>query len=558
MASFVFQKDELAHHSGTSFVPLGLSTPQPDFLAAKLSKLKTSKEEEVWGTVGFADDSPFDLKGEIKFSEKGNLASVGATGKIVSELKTFYPSINEQTKLIERYINFDHVEFDLADAMDLESLRNLRLTVFLEPHESVVAYYEHHKKGNHADSEAEIEFILQEKEREIDRATFIFNILPPYEIDLDDEATNLIRTTHTKTTTSFTIKILVFEIVHQSQEGLLKTSFQNINIFNKSITERIGDRKYALLQFSSLFSSVPENGGGFIPINENDIDVSLKTLLLLHGTISNTHKSFRGLLERRIEYMGKSFLQVLLDEGIYDQILAFDHPTITEDAEENVLKLLTHFLPNTSFGLNKLDVMACSRGAILAECLSGIKEAKGKLEINKVLMVAPANGVNYFSLSGMMAPAQMNAAFISVLRLISGGGSMGKVVLVLAQLSVQFLASLPGFDQMKPGSNRLNKILDLEPNNYQTVYKCVVADWSISHSKGSLFKRSGAFLLDRVIALILGKEHDWVVGCTSQRISPAKSPKAKTVEVQSIHSRYLLLENVPEMHGIIKDYFRNS
>lgn len=77
------------------------------------------------------------------------------------------------------------------------------------------------------------------------------------------------------------------------------------------------------------------------------------------------------------------------------------------------------------------------------------------------------------------------------------------------------------------------------PLNNSTKFISVTSDWTFKNARGKVFKRSGAYLLDRTISLILGKKHDWVVGVESQLLLPKNAYRKKLVELDSMHCRYL-------------------
>jgi hypothetical protein len=516
-------------------------------LAVKLWK-NFSPINNIWGTLGWANDKPFSLIGKLGFSRVGNIKSLGATGKIVKELKSFNPLIDNQNPLIERFIDFSNVDFEFPEHCTLDGIPELRLTLFLEPNEGALVYYQHNLKNDVDDSEADIEFIMpQATDKDFstnrDRLHYFFDIQPKKKLEIDSVNGEIIQGSE-EIDTAFVIKILTFKRDQKHPETLIKEITSRINNAEQNninlrdeLVSLIGRKKYALLKYNPAINVVsPASGrllgGSFEAVDEQQVDYQAKTLLLLHGTFSSTYNTFDDLLVLDGE---TSFMQTLVGEGKYGQILAFDHPTITNDAFQNVTELFEKFIPTKSFASNRLDVISCSRGGVLTECLAGSLEARNRLEFNKVLMFSPANGVGYFTFG------QHLSKFLSVYRK-TVSGPYAKIVLAFAQFSADFFLSMPGCQQMtlkksNQSDGPLERVLKMEPNYPKTLYKTVVSDWE--PTRGSIFNRAASLVLDRAIALILGREHDWVVGCTSQRKLPIGSESAPQLNIDAMHTKYL-------------------
>ncbi|MDY0393023.1 MAG: hypothetical protein RBR89_06500 [Candidatus Bipolaricaulis sp.] len=153
MRTFTFQENELYELNRYSFIPLGQEVYDVEQLKEKLQKQFTPVDS-IWGTLGWANDKPFTLTGKVDFSRRGNPKSLGATGEIVRELKSFNPLIDNQDPLIERCIDLSKVNFEFPDHCNLDEIPKLRLTVFLEPNEGALVYYQHNLKSDKHDQGA--------------------------------------------------------------------------------------------------------------------------------------------------------------------------------------------------------------------------------------------------------------------------------------------------------------------------------------------------------------------------------------------------------------------
>lgn len=546
---------------GYHFNVLGAEISEQE-LSAKIGRRNASTPETFWGTLGWSDDSPFNYSGHIAFSEKGNLKSTGSTGRIIDELKSFHPLIGPENPLVERFINFDECSLDQFRLFK-KNRKRLRLTLFLPPDEGALVYIQHSLKADYNDEEADIEFIQPKKtndnfDSERDRLDYVFDFIPKNKVDfsLIDDVLHLEQTGE-ENDSSFIVKILTFKREQGSAPHLFKKSMDRINLLYEGVennfVEKVGEKKYALFKFNPAINendadNLPR-GGKFETITDMSvIDPAKKTLFLLHGTFSTTLNTFAHIHYRKNG--GSSFLQELMAEGLYEQILAFDHPTISHNADQNIGHLLDTYFGAFTFGENHVDVIACSRGCIVAEALSNYPHATDKIKLGKIILFSAANGVGYFE-KGAYVPK-----FLSIWKKTASGPFL-KVILSLAQYSSEFFLQLPGCEQMTPGHKSLSDILGRNMNSSKSLFLCVVSDWNFDLARGNVFKRSGTYLLDRSIALFLGRQHDWVVGCLSQRKLPVNARRLKDIDLDSMHCRYLdemYTKSEPTVHRHIKDF----
>jgi hypothetical protein len=518
----------------------------PTELAAKVGRKLNGQPQTFWGTLGWSDNSPFSYKGSIAFSEKGNERSKGITGKIVDELKLFNPDISESSPLIERFINFDECNLNQFKLFK-KSRRQLQLTLFLQPGEGALVYIQHSLKDDFQDPEADIEFVQPQKTSDDfdsskrDRLNYIFDFIPKNKVNFSMVNNELhLEQSQEENDSSFIVKILTFKRKEGKAIDLFRENMKRINksaLYGRiedGFAEKVGEDKYAFFRFNPAINETDnegmKRGGKFEPVTDVTIlDPGKKTLLLIHGTFSTTLNTFAHL--HYSKNGNPSLFQELVSEGIYEQIVAFDHPTISRNADENISHLLENYFTNFSFGSNHVDAIACSRGCIVAEALSNHPDAPDKIKLGKIMLFSAANGVGYFE-KGAYIPK-----FLSLWRKTASGPFL-KVILTLAQYSSEFFLQMPGCQQMTPEHPSLVNVLNRAPNSEHSLFQCMVSDWNFDVARGHLFKRSGAWLMDRSIALFLGKEHDWVVGCNSQRKLPVNAKRKQDIKLDSMHCRY--------------------
>lgn len=511
----------------------------------------------IWGTIGWMDNSSFLVEGEIQFSKEGQTTEArGATLNEINDLYSINPKLTESNKnkrVRERYIDLSHLNFELPKRFSLNDLPTIRLSVFVEPNEGALVYYQHSNRKDYNDEDAFIEYILPHSTNnshsfDRDRLNYTFPILPANELEETTEE-GVYKLTSKKSSTGFIIKVLTFLRDGENTDEAFSKAVDTIN--KKSISnstyewvhEHVGSKKYCLRIFNPHLTYDDENkircGGAFVSIDdENKIDSSKKTLLLLHGTWSSTFGSFKSLIANKgLQQMEPSFLQDVISNGDYEQVIAFDRPTMSADVYTN----LDHFfqlLGNIKFS-NPIDIITTSQGAIVAEALSSLEKSKQHFKIRRVLMFSAANGCGYFK------TAEKIGTLLSILRKISTIG-MSKVILAAAQHSANWFVNNPGLAQMHPDSKLLATILNQNPNDYSTEYINVISDWdkNLVKGRGKVLKRVPTVLTDGMIKYMLGKEHDWVIGCDAQEKFPLKSLQKNRIEIISMHGKYLDIGHV--------------
>lgn len=594
MKTFDFDLDELFSFNNRTFIPLGGEKPVEkvkDWFQKKLKKETSEDTADVWGTLGWSDNTPFRLKGKIKHSRRGNTNDGDGhklTEQQIEDLRSINPKLTKNPgEVRERFINFDDVKFDLPDEFDPNDLPQLRLSLFLKPTEGAIVYYEHHEKDNYKDEDAFQEYIMYEKEAQPmrDRLSYCFPVEPKYQLEEVPGKPGKFRQTNTETGLSFTIKILTYKQSAESEGELYREALSELNsakndLLNNGVIMNtlVGKAKYELLRFdpksetgsdvidAKYDKGMVKYGGRFVRVTKAaDVNVNAKTLLLIHGTFVDTMKSYHDVILRKgVNGDQPSYLQYLLASGKFEQILAFDHPTLSHDAGQNIQWLKERMRElGLSFKDNPIDVVTTSRGALVGEYMAADPECAELFPMRKVLMFSAANGSGYFTTGKMISSG------LSLWKK-SASGPAGKVVLALLQLSVDYILRQPGAVLMTINHKQkvLESILAAKPNNPALIYKCVVSDWHKDLvPKDKWLMRPATIVLDVVIKLNLGLKNDWVIGCQRQELVPVQSQQHRQPSEcrYSVHGAYLRMNYVlgpdytvmSDPHVCIETFFEN-
>ena len=469
--------------------------------------------KDIWATLGMADNSEPNWSGTLLFSKSGNNHSVPekSSQATVDEINRIRKTdgVLDQT-LVERFISFEKITFNgIPEYLSNEdAIPLLRLTIMLRETEGALVYYQLYKLGtsglNEEPDEISLETILPESV-ESDRMTFLFRIHQNQRIE--DYATGLRLGEPIKE--RFVIKILTFK--------------KNIN----RLSDHFLNRNHQLLEWNTQQDQ-------FAPIHNKLVD-DVPTLLLIHGTISSTNNAFKGLITNgKQSWISKNHAS---NGGKYKQILAFDHPTFSEDAGDNSKALLEYLGRSFKF-TNPIHVIGHSRGCLLAKYIS--LNNQNRIPISKGVLVAGANGVGYFK------GARNLSYMLSIFKYLNVGNP---IVLSIIQRPLDSFIKTPGAVLMTPKSDKLLDILR-DPADNTTKFLPIAGSYQNSQRNGSLIRRWSERGIDKVIGLFLGKRHDWVVGTDQQLII---STKQKIPEWDNLlmDKNYIL----PMRHS---DYLRNE
>lgn len=552
-------KYDLEHQSlDTRFVSLGedfshLKTPQREKLKQKLFKQTSEPIQTAWATIGWANDRKFTFDGEIEFSKDGQYESVSPV--TLQEIKQIYDInnvLNNKThKVRERYINFDKVDFKLKDReYKVDELPTLRLTLFLQQDEGAIVYYQHSDKQRFKDSEnehetdfqAEIEYILPEAAQTgRDRLTYLIPILPGNieHSEFDDRAIEIL---DGNAPTSFIIKILTFKRSVKSDVELIKDAIENLNrkveeSVQKGAYHLFGKRKYALQLFNPSSNS-------FQKIDNHAIDFQKRTLLLIHGTFSSTHGSYGASFDADYTPHNQLLRNLIGKEKPFDQIIGFDHPTITHGAIDNA-KVLYEMLGEGNRFKHPVSLIGTSRGALFSKHLAN-DPANNHFDVDYVMTFSGANGVGYF---------EKAAHVVHFMRLAKYIKGVGSILSVFAQFSADRFLEMPGCRLMTPKSSELEAVLEVLPKSKETKFYCVAADWDKKLVKSRL-KRVPAIILDAFIKVILGSKHDRIVSTSNQLKAPfGYAIPAKLIK--ATHTKVLDVNHVQgaNPHEIVQNFF---
>lgn len=502
---------------------------------------------DMWATLGWADpEFKSKLKGNLEFSINGNVESKPYLKPLFDEIKYINPAIEGQSRPVtERFINFKKVKFDWnPESFSIEEIPELRITVYLKKGEAAMVCYQHGNLDEDDDSEAEFEFIQpQNYSANRDRLDFIFPILPEYELESFESngKTRFRFLNGRKRKTSFLMKIFTFQTVPGSEDEVYKSYTKHINA--KGADENLGfllfgKDKYSLVNYDKSHRD-------FVGTDALPIDFSKKTLMLINGTFMNTDITFSNLIQPTQNFQN-SLLNQLLEDGVFEQIIGFNYPTISHDAKDNALNLYD-MLKGKRFE-QPVSMVGSSRGCLLAKYLT-CDEANIYFDTDKVIMFSAANGVGYFNFA-----KKYISRYLSIQRQMSGPA--GKIIFGFLHLSAEYFLKQPGAQLMTLKNERLTGLLEMKPINANTEYYNVVSDWNPSLAK-SPFKKITGTGLDLLIKGILGKEHDWVVGCNEQSLYFNQPFKYVTpLRITSMHARYFDVGYTPhDTHKEIYDYF---
>ncbi|WMN06053.1 alpha/beta fold hydrolase [Marivirga arenosa] len=467
-----------------------------------LNRKDADKMPGVWGTLGYADNTPVDWEGQLFCSNEGNdkFEDKSTVGEEVKLIKEMYPELDLQNDVKEKVVNLSELDIPYPDIFALEEIPKLRLDAFLGPDQGALAFYQHQRENNEA---AELDYILPiattaHNTNERDRLTYIFNALPHKAIEAVPGIPNRYRLSTQYKQEEFIVKVLVFKRAYRkNKEKDLPSNSQEIV---ELIEDELASYKTGLFVKDHQLL-VMNDKGKFRNANFGSIKESKKTLLLLHGTFASTKGSFGEVYD---------WLHDFLKEGNYEQVIAFDHPTFFWDAEGNIKKMFSMLndLDIQAFD-QEVDVIGTSQGGLLAQFLANY--GQDSIRVGKVALVASGNGVGYLTFAeGMAFGFKM---LKKVMRKI-GIGAPVVFISALLQHSFEWVIKQPGMEVMKPGSEALNKIIYNTPIRESTRYLPVAGNYE---NNGW-----GARKLELGIDKILSEHNDWVISTKNQFSLPSQ------------------------------------
>jgi hypothetical protein len=180
------------------FVALGqpaeeLDSKQHSALKNKISYRRKSNLKSNWATLGWSDDSEFMPEGKISYSKVGNLDSKALALEEIKHIYKFNPRPKGKKFVTERYINFDDVDFGFKRKLfKIDDLPELRLTLFLQPDEGAIVFYQFSDIDIRHDVNADIQYVLPnstgpDHHTNRDRLHYFFPIIPTGELSMSTE-----------------------------------------------------------------------------------------------------------------------------------------------------------------------------------------------------------------------------------------------------------------------------------------------------------------------------------------------------------------------------------
>ncbi len=472
-----------------------------------LNRTEANKIPGVWGTLGYKDDKAIDWTGTLEASNDGNdeFKEDSTVKDEVEILKLMYPNLKEKGQIKEKVINLNQLEIPIPEIFSLEEIPQLRLDIFLGQDEGALTFYQFNKENN---KDAELEFIQPQATQgnntdSRDRLTYFFNIISRKNIEEVPDIPNRYRLSSEISEDDFIIKVLIFKRVFETKKKKTRipTSSQEIVELVEQNLAAYPDGLFVKDHVLLIFN--PKNNK-FTKAQPGSIDTSKKTLLLFHGTFASTKGSFGEVYD---------WIGSMVGKNKYEQVIAFDHPTLFWDAKMNIEQL---FAELNDVGVqafeHEVDLIGTSQGGLLAQFLANYEQSS--IKVGKVALVASANGVDYLSF------VQGLTSGLKLFRKVMGKLGSAPVVLIsaLLQHSFEWVVNRPGLAVMNPGSGTLISIIYQKPLLQSTRYLPLAGNYE---SKGWFNKRRKK-RLELAIDAILDDENDWVVGTKKQFKAPGE------------------------------------
>ncbi|HSE63576.1 MAG TPA: hypothetical protein VLG15_08185 [Thermoanaerobaculia bacterium] len=174
-------------------------------------------------------------------------------------------------------------------------------------------------------------------------------------------------------------------------------------------------------------------------------------LLLVHGTFSRTDAAFGDLPRPYVQDLCR-----LYD----DRVFSFDHPTLSEDPDQNA----SRFVENLPVDLRlQLDIVCHSRGGlvsrVLAERQGALPMANRTLTFRKMVFVATPNGGTV--LTDTRHVGDFIDTYTNLLNFFPSAGVIDvleAIITVVKQLALATAKSLCGLQSMLPGGDFLTSL----------------------------------------------------------------------------------------------------
>ncbi len=296
------------------------------------------------------------------------------------------------------------------------------------------------------------------------------------------------------------------------------------------------------------------------------IDPNVPYLLLLHGTISSTVRSFGDLINEQ----GQLWPQIY--SAYNGNVLAFEHHTLHKSPLENALELIKRLPDNID-----LHILSHSRGGLIAEILARVHTSnqvfteeeisilqnaertddiniitnireqliKKSLRVSKVIRVAcPAEGTELLS-------NKLNTFFNVIINLTEFTPSVtGQTINQVADILLQIIEQkddpsvLPGLEAMKSTSlfNRLMNNREFAVNSRLSIVSAQ------SNIRGGMLKGLAYILTN----LIHWKANDFVIDTRSMYAGMPRSAPVRHLKIKSDEIHHLSFFRQAEVQSSIK------
>jgi len=521
----------------TKVLPLGdhSKASEPNVLSGFYRNPTEENTTGIWATLGWKDDTPFPTGIDIQFSTKGQKDSAQQlTLEEIKKLYNIYPEINKKHPVLERYINLDNLPAKNEGATIDPASEELRLDLHLSKKEGALAFIQFSEKDDYNDPEAFIEYLVPEcttDNRFDNRNKLSFHI--PF---LRNKSVNTDSTLAVKPL-SFIIKILTFARNAKTPEEALKTFAKTLkDPLIDAATSSLGKGNYAIRKFdNSLPLKQWKNSLVNVTSDTSKIDFTKKTLLLIHGTFKDSYGTFELLLKSNYKNTGHSFLYHLQKEKIFDQILAFDHPYFWDTVAENQEWLIDNVLEGNTFSHGKLNILAASRGGLLAYQLA-TGEASSKLNIHKIMSFSSGS-------SGYMKTVKDLGTMLSFLK-IGAPSATTKLITGAISTGLNYIHKQSGLKILNTTENTTLETIYTTPLPEHLQIKIMAADWhkSLVQKRRKWWRilvKGAAALGDLVVQKLLGTQHDWVIGTEKQlEYTKFNTQNITTLEYHCSHGKY--------------------
>lgn len=146
-----------------SFLKIGKEAHSDELNVYDFKNSKYKKIDKIWGTLGWANDRPLAVTGEITFSENGNFNHKGVTKETVELLKEQNVEVQDPSDIRERFIDLSEIKFlNIPKAITSESEIQLRFDLFIEKNDGALVYLEENPPGEFHSEVAEMYLITPE------------------------------------------------------------------------------------------------------------------------------------------------------------------------------------------------------------------------------------------------------------------------------------------------------------------------------------------------------------------------------------------------------------